>query len=313
MIRWGAAPAAALMLAVAPPSAAVELSLPAPAILTAERNSTLDRYAAPTGPFAEGQVPTRDVEGAIRRAAWRLDVGDKTPLEVIAPLRAQLEAAGYETIFDCAARACGGFDFRFATEILPAPHMYINIRDYHVITAQKGASNVVTLIGSISGGVAYVQIIQAASAQAEGTADAVTASPTAVSGAPLSSGNMGDTLLARGYVVLDALDFQTGAADLGPGPYDALGRLADFLKSRPDLQVALVGHTDSVGSLDGNISLSRRRAQSVRQRLIDAYDVPAAQMEAEGMGYLSPMASNLSAEGRALNRRVEVVILREIP
>ena len=140
-----------------------------------------------------------------------------------------------------------------------------------------------------------------------------TSSVSPSSGAPLSSGNMGDTLLARGYVVLDALDFQTGAADLGPGPYDALGRLADFLKSRPDLQVALVGHTDSVGSLDGNISLSRRRAQSVRQRLIDAYDVPAAQMEAEGMGYLSPMASNLSAEGRALNRRVEVVILREIP
>lgn len=296
-------------LMVATPLAALELSLPAPAMLLAERNTDLDRYAAPISPFVGGVVATAQVEGPVRRAAWRLDAPGQTPLQVIAPLRDQLQAAGFETLLDCAAAACGGFDFRFATEVLPAPNMYVNIREYHVITARQGAGDVVSIIASTSAGVAYVQIIHAGTDESGGTTT-VTASPTTPSGAPLSSGNLGDTLLARGHVVLDALDFETGAADLGPGPFATLNRLSEFLKSRPDLTVALVGHTDSVGSLDGNISLSRRRAQAVRQHLIEVYDVPPAQMEAEGMGYLAPLASNLDAAGRDANRRVEVVILR---
>lgn len=306
MIRAGLA--LAWMMA-ASPLAALELSLPAPALLLAERNTDLDRYAAPVSPFAEGAVATVDIEGPVRRAAWRLDAPGQTPLQVIAPLRDQLQAAGFETLLDCAAAACGGFDFRFATEVLPAPNMYVNIREYHVITARQGTGDVVSIIASTSAGVAYVQIIHAGGG-GNGAATAVTASPTTPSGAPLSSGNLGDTLLARGHVVLDALDFETGAADLGPGPFATLNRLSEFLKSRPDLTVALVGHTDSVGSLDGNISLSRRRAQAVRQHLIEVYGVPPAQMEAEGMGYLAPLASNLDTAGRDANRRVEVVILR---
>lgn len=309
MIRAGLA--LGWILAAASPLAALELSLPAPALLQAERNSALDRYAAPISPFADGVVETISIEGPIRRAAWRLDAPNQTPLQVIAPLRAQLQAAGFETLLDCAAQACGGFDFRFATEVLPAPNMYINIRAYHVITARQGTGDVVTIIASISAGVAYVQIIHAGGQ--EGGATTVTATPTTPSGAPLSSGNLGDTLLARGHVVLEALEFGTGSADLGAGPFETLSRLATFLKSRPDLTVALVGHTDSVGSLDGNISLSRRRARAVRARLVEVYDVPPAQMEAEGMGYLAPLASNLDAAGRDANRRVEVVVLRAAP
>lgn len=296
-------------LMIATPLAALELSLPAPALLLAERNTDLDLYAAPISPFLEGVVETVSVEGRVRRAAWRLEAPGQTPLQVIAPLRAQLQAAGFEMLLDCAADACGGFDFRFATEVLPAPNMYVNIRAYHVITARQSAGDVVTAIASTSAGVAYVQIIHAG-ADGNGGTTTVTASPTTPSGAPLSSGNLGDTLLARGHVVLEALDFETGAAALGPGPFETLSRLSEFLKSRPDLTVALVGHTDSVGSLEGNISLSRRRAQAVRQHLIEVYDVPPAQMEAEGMGYLAPLASNLDAAGRDANRRVEVVVLR---
>ena len=295
-------------ICAAAPVAALELSLPAPALLLAERNSDLDRYAAPINPFADGAVETISIEGPIRRAAWRLDAPDQTPLQVIAPLRAQLQAAGFETLLDCAAQACGGFDFRFATEVLPAPNMYVNIRAYHVITAQHQSGDVVTIIASTSAGVAYVQIIHAGAS--DGARTTVTATPTTVTGAPLSSGNLGDTLLARGHVVLEALEFETGSAELGPGPFETLSRLASFLTSRPDLTVALVGHTDSVGSLEGNINLSRRRARAVRQRLIEVYDVPAQQMEAEGMGYLAPLASNLDATGRDANRRVEVVVLR---
>jgi OOP family OmpA-OmpF porin len=73
--------------------------------------------------------------------------------------------------------------------------------------------------------------------------------------------------------------------------------------------VALVGHTDAQGTLDNNIALSKKRATSVLNRLVEKHGVDANQLTAEGMGYLSPIASNLSAEGREANRRVEAVLL----
>ena len=116
-------------------------------------------------------------------------------------------------------------------------------------------------------------------------------------------------LLTRGSVVLEGLEFETGATRLGPGPFEALTDLADYLKANPGLRVALVGHTDSVGSLQSNIEISRKRARAVRARLIDVYGIPPAQLDAEGMGYLAPRASNLSEAGREANRRVEAIAL----
>jgi OOP family OmpA-OmpF porin len=87
--------------------------------------------------------------------------------------------------------------------------------------------------------------------------------------------------------------------------------LAQFLKANTGLRVALVGHTDAVGSLDSNIALSKARAQSVAQVLIRDYSIPQSQVEAEGMGYLAPVASNLARQGREANRRVEVVLLSD--
>ena len=84
--------------------------------------------------------------------------------------------------------------------------------------------------------------------------------------------------------------------------------LAAYLKRNPKLQVALVGHTDTDGALALNTALSKRRAQAVRARLIERWDVPAAQVTAEGAGWLAPRASNDTPEGREKNRRVEVII-----
>jgi outer membrane protein OmpA-like peptidoglycan-associated protein len=84
--------------------------------------------------------------------------------------------------------------------------------------------------------------------------------------------------------------------------------LADYLAAQPDLSVALVGHTDASGSLDGNIVISKRRAGSVLERLVSDYGVARRQLDAQGMGYLSPIASNQTQEGRDANRRVEVIV-----
>ena len=77
------------------------------------------------------------------------------------------------------------------------------------------------------------------------------------------------------------------------------------------MQVAIVGHTDTTGALETNIAVSRARAEAVRDLLITEYEVRAAQVDAAGMGYLGPRASNLTADGRKANRRVEIILLRE--
>jgi len=109
--------------------------------------------------------------------------------------------------------------------------------------------------------------------------------------------------------VLDGLEFDSGATTLGSGTFEVLGTLAGFLTDNPGLNVALVGHTDTVGGLEGNIRISKERAEAVRARLIERYGISAARMEAEGMGYLAPLSSNLTEAGRESNRRVEVILL----
>ena len=304
----------ALLLLAAGPAAAIDLSLPTSAQMTVERNTNPDRYEAPVGVFAEGQVDKIALDGDVRRAAWRLAVPGLTSLQVIEPLRVQLVQAGFDIVLDCAASGCGGFDFRFNAEVLPGPNMHVNMRDYHFITGLRRvdgtAVEAITVLASATESAAYIQVIQAGQA----TGGALSVTPEAdvpVTTQPVDADDLAGQLLTAGHVVLTDLDFGSGTSDLGPGPFGSLEQLAAFMTARSGARVALVGHTDTVGGLDANIALSRARARSVRQRMIDSYGIAATRLEAEGMGYLSPVASNLSEEGRNANRRVEAVLLSE--
>lgn len=292
-------------LAFASPLAALELALTPNARLTVERNTAPDSYSAPVGVFADGKVPELVVEGQIDRSVWRIEAPGLTPLQVMRPLRDQIEAAGYSVILDCAAETCGGYDFRFATETLPGPNMYVNIRAFHFLTAIKGPQEspreVVTILSSSSASSAYAQVIRASTILEQTPADT----------APVPSDDFAQIFLAQGHIVLSALEFNSGTSDLGQGPFPRLAALAAFLKERPTVRIALVGHTDTVGGLNANIALSRLRAQSVRERLISAHGIAPDRVEAEGVGYLAPVASNQTAQGRDANRRVEAVLLGE--
>ena len=307
-----------LVVALLAATGAAALDLPSNARLTAERVTDNDRYNAPVAPFDGSRIPVQAVDGRIVRQAWRIPGVNLTPLQVLAPLRAQLEADGYAVVLDCMDDRCGGFDFRFGTEILPAPAMFVNLQEFHVLTMRKGPAEkletMVSLLASASANVAHLQIIEAtATGHTTGsvrtaTIDRPEPTPQPEPEQP-TAGSVTEGLAALGFHVLHDLDFETGATELGPGPFPDLEELASYLTENPDLRIALVGHTDTVGALDSNIAISRARARSVRQRLIDAYGIAPERLDAEGMGYLAPRASNLTADGREANRRVEVVIL----
>ncbi len=308
-----------LVLALLPAvAAAIDLTMPAGARPVAAIDSALDSYDLPVGPYADGGVPVREAEGRVVRRTWRIEGGSLTSLQILDPLRRQIAAQGYKTVFDCVDSACGGFDFRFGIEVIPAPEMYVDIRDFRFLAAARDDGGVASLLVSNSRSAAYVQMIEVTPTGTVrprfGPGPEIGSRPDAGNGAtmPGLSGAPTD-LVARlqrdGHVILSDLEFVSGADDLGPGPYASLGRIAGFLHDNPDYKVVLVGHTDSVGALKSNIALSKRRAAAVRKRLIDAFGTPADRVVAEGNGYLSPIASNLTPEGRRANRRVEAILL----
>ncbi len=85
---------------------------------------------------------------------------------------------------------------------------------------------------------------------------------------------------------------------------DQLKKVSDFLKTYPDSKAEIEGHTDNAGSPQANKSLSQRRADAVRQALIDRFGADGARLTATGYGAERPIADNATVEGRTKNRRV---------
>jgi outer membrane protein OmpA-like peptidoglycan-associated protein len=107
--------------------------------------------------------------------------------------------------------------------------------------------------------------------------------------------------------VKDQLLFDTGSAVVKPGGVSALSEIAEILAKYPDTIVKINGHTDSTGSATVNQRLSEQRAQAVAD-ILAAHGIPRSRMIVQGFGSTQPIASNSTPEGRALNRRVDIVV-----
>jgi outer membrane protein OmpA-like peptidoglycan-associated protein len=109
-------------------------------------------------------------------------------------------------------------------------------------------------------------------------------------------------------ITLKGVYFDSGAATIKRESFTALEKAAKFLLDNRDIQVVIEGHTDSMGAADANQALSQRRADSVMKFLVVNYGVDPQRLAAKGLGPDEPIASNNTAEGRALNRRIEFQI-----
>ena len=100
-------------------AAAAELVLPSGARPVSSRVSALDTYDLPVAAFDGQSVPVRRIEGRVDRQTWRIASGPVTTLQVLTPLREQIEKDGFSVVLDCETQSCGGFDFRFGVEVVP--------------------------------------------------------------------------------------------------------------------------------------------------------------------------------------------------
>ena len=300
----------ALALA-ASPAAALDLPFPAPAELMAEVDEAGAAVMLATGNWTEGGLPQITLEGDALQRSWRIE-GDFTSLAVMGALRDAVESAGFRILHQCAARECGGFDFRYAIPLLPEPFMHVDLGDYRYLSARKGEAGLAVMV-SRSAAAVHVEVTEVAAANASAAVPTVPSATTSTVPTPTASPAPPATGIAAGLqqdgrVVLEDLAFASGAGALLPGDYPSLAALADWLAANPEARIVLVGHTDASGGLAGNVALSKQRAASVRAALLAVPGVQAAQVGAEGVGYLAPRAPNQTEEGRQKNRRVEAVL-----
>jgi OmpA-OmpF porin, OOP family len=322
---WTLAALTALGIAGAMPNAGFSQELPAAldpgapegAALTIRTDLPFDRYALPVGPYAPDTANARDIEGRVIWSGFRLDAGDISTAEVIEGYRTRLTALGYQPVFSCDTATCGGFDFRFSIQLLPPPDMLLDTADFAQFTASRIAPSaagnqtetfVSVLVSRLLGAI-HIQTVVVAAA-----IPGVTIAPAPEAGAAVQpetliqdERSLLDRLNKFGHVPVQGLAFESGGSALAEGSAPALDILARLLSRNTDLLVAIVGHSDNQGILDANIDLSKLRAEAVRDALIDR-GVAADQLDAYGVGYLAPVTTNATEAGRALNRRVELVL-----
>jgi OmpA-OmpF porin, OOP family len=118
---------------------------------------------------------------------------------------------------------------------------------------------------------------------------------------------LGTDIKATGHVAVYGITFDTNKSVVKPESKPALDEIGKLLKQDPALRLKVVGHTDMVGSIEANMALSQARAEAVVQALVSQYGVAAARLKGYGVGPLAPVATNDTDEGRAKNRRVELV------
>ncbi len=114
-------------------------------------------------------------------------------------------------------------------------------------------------------------------------------------------------IIAEGRVAVRDILFEFDSAEIIDESADALATIAEVLEQNEELELLIVGHTDNVGDFEYNLNLSMQRARAVGNWLEEHHDIDGERLQAAGAGMMAPVATNRSEDGRAQNRRVELV------
>ena len=137
--------------------------------------------------------------------------------------------------------------------------------------------------------------------------DVIDAVPIETGMVTIDAAAMAKDISSTGHVALYGIYFDTDKADLKPESQPTLREIATLLKQDSSLKLYIVGHTDNVGGFEYNGGLSERRAAAVVRELTARHGIAGSRLKPAGVGMLSPVAPNDREEGRAKNRRVELV------
>jgi OmpA-OmpF porin, OOP family len=242
------------------------------------------------GKFSKSQV----LEGRVTALEYTAPEG-RSVIEVFRNYQGALKKAGFQTLYTCFKDECwdgsstqamynngewehwGWSGFRYLAAKLARP---------------EGDAYVVLLIGGDTPGVVeYVIEVKPMES------DLIT----------VDAASLANDITRTGHASVYGIYFDTGKADVKPESDATLSEISKLLQQDAKLKLYVVGHTDNVGTLASNMDLSKRRGDAVVKVLTAKYQIAPARLSAQGDGPTAPVASNDSEDGRAKNRRVELV------
>lgn len=263
------------------------------------------------------------IEGPLTRILYRAPKNAST-LEVLRQYQADLKAGGFEMLFE--GRGGGesessldnGYS-RFLTEVyknhgLPGKiYTPLSLNDdfrYTALRKSSGAGKTYVSIFAVSNtewhdefGTEKGQVLALVTiSEQKGMADRMV---------KVSAAEMETSLSKSGRIALYGIYFDTNKTEVKPDSGEALTEIGNLMKSDPALKVLIVGHTDSIGGFEMNKTLSQRRAEAVVAALTTSYGIAAQRLFPVGVSFAAPVESNENEEGRAKNRRVELVKIVE--
>lgn len=249
---------------------------------------------AGTGRAADDLAAAITLNGRVTAIRYRVPAG-KSVLEVAANYRSALIAAGFTPVLELANNTV-------PSRVFDGPGARNNVETENWLLARRagpdGTVHVSVAVGEDMNDRSRIGVnLRIVEERAMQTGQVTVADATVI-----RSG-----LDQAGKIALYGIYFDTGRAEVRPESAAQIREIAAFLEANPQTSVYVVGHTDMQGALAANQELSQRRAQAVVTLLTRDYGVASERLSAAGVGPLSPVASNATEEGRALNRRVEIV------
>lgn len=281
---------------------------------------TLPNASVPRSNYSAGGVNIEAAQDAVvsleGRTSWisYQAPDDKSTLEILHNYQSALTQDGFDVVFSCHQQSeCGpgigryvrnivfpdGYWSRSSMSIRPG---YVLRGDTRAMLAQRiddhGTVHIFLYLDDDSTPPAIHQVVVESETMQTGQVE------TGVR----TASELQEALDTEGRAIVEGIYFEFDSAEILPESSAALEQMATLMNDTPDIHIYIVGHTDSQGSLDYNRDLSTRRAEAVLQALTDDYDIDSARMAAHGVASLAPIASNSAEDGRAMNRRVELVL-----
>jgi OmpA-OmpF porin, OOP family len=252
---------------------------------------------------------------------------ERSPLEVVRNYRDEVDSLGGRVLFECKRNDCGGDPGRasdggggeMSLAMVLRPQELIGdspfsnghcaqldrIEDQRYLAAElpQQSAHVSVLAYTLKGG----GFCKALAGRTIVVVDVLETKARERKMVAVDAPEMARSIAATGRIALYGILFDFDLATLKPESDPVLSEIGSLLKSNPKLKLLVVGHTDNAGNFDYNEDLSQRRAQAVVDALVSHYDVDRTRLRPVGVSFAAPVASNGTEEGRAQNRRVELV------
>jgi len=257
----------------------------------------------PENPSDKIAEASENLEGKVAKISYYLPE-DRSTLEVFRNYEDALKAAGFEILFTCANKECGGRDFNHKV-VEYKSGFGDNYSDQRFLAAKLVRDE----------GDVYVSLYTVKNTSGGGPdrnhiyteVDVIEVAPMQEALVTVDADAMAAEIFETGSISIYGILFDFDKADIKPESAATIKEIATLLNNNPDLKLFIVGHTDNKGSLDYNTNLSQKRAEAVVAVLVSEHGIKSGRVTPKGLAFLAPVASNSTEEGRAKNRRVELV------